>query len=102
VVPAKNDVQYGIQIMTAEMKQGNLFICEECKNLIREVESYVWDSKYTERGEDEPLKKDDHSVDALRYAVATHKVSTFDVNEYNRKHDNYMRDKYYPGNYGFR
>jgi phage terminase large subunit len=32
---------------------------------------YRWDPKATERGEDKPLKENDHSVDALRYVVAT-------------------------------
>ncbi len=53
-----------------------------CTNLIREIESYVWDPKSSEKGYDEPLKKDDHAVDALRYAITTHKVSSFDADEY--------------------
>jgi PBSX family phage terminase large subunit len=74
-IHAYNDVENGIQKMTNEMAQGNLFVCEECVNLIREIESYVWDTKAAERGYDEPLKKDDHAVDALRYAIASHKVN---------------------------
>jgi PBSX family phage terminase large subunit len=84
-VNADNDVENGILIMTSEMQQGNLYIMEGCVNLIREVESYVWDPKSSEKGYDEPLKKDDHALDALRYAIATHKVSSFDVDEYYAK-----------------
>jgi hypothetical protein len=36
----------------------------------------VWDEKQAEKGYDEPMKKDDHAVDALRYAVNTHKIPT--------------------------
>lgn len=61
VIHANNSVEDGIQIMTSEMKKGNLFVLEECKNTIREIESYVWDSKAAERGIDQPLKKDDHA-----------------------------------------
>lgn len=77
-VDANNEVLDGITMMTSEMKRGTLVICSECKNLIREIESYVWDNKAAQKGWDEPLKKNDHAVDALRYAIATHKVSTYD------------------------
>lgn len=74
-VDAMNEVQDGIQMVTSLMKKGDLVICSECKNTIREIESYVWDSKSSDKGYDEPLKKDDHTTDALRYAVATHRVN---------------------------
>lgn len=77
VCHANNDVENGIQMMTTEMKKGNLYVMDECTNLIREIESYVWDSKAAERGWDEPVKKDDHAVDALRYAIASHKIETY-------------------------
>ncbi|HAM53742.1 MAG TPA: PBSX family phage terminase large subunit [Nitrospiraceae bacterium] len=76
-VNADNDVDNGIQKLTSEMKAGSLFICSECTNLIREVESYVWDPKSAEKGYDEPLKQNDHAIDALRYAVHTHKPSIY-------------------------
>jgi PBSX family phage terminase large subunit len=76
-VNADNDVSNGIAKMTSLMKEGSLFICSECTNLIREIESYVWHPKCKEKGEDEPLKQDDHAVDALRYAVNTHKPPKF-------------------------
>lgn len=78
MVDANNEVLDGITMMTSEMKRGTIVICDECKNLIREIESYVWDQKQALKGYDEPLKKDDHAVDALRYAIATHHVSTYD------------------------
>lgn len=75
VVHANNDVEYGIALTTSEMKKGNLYILEECVNTIREIESYVWDPKAAKDGYDEPMKKDDHSTDALRYCIATHKIA---------------------------
>lgn len=102
VVDANNDVQFGIQVMTNEMAQGNLFVCSECKNLIREIGTYVWDTKQAERGIDAPLKKDDHAVDALRYSLATHKVITFNEQDHYRKQEEQLRKKYHPGGYGFR
>lgn len=76
-VHANNEVEDGIQMMTSEMKKGNLVICKEAENTIREIESYVWDTKAAEKGYDEPMKKDDHAVDALRYVVASHKIPKF-------------------------
>ncbi len=93
VVDANNDVLNGIQVMTSEMRKGNLYVLEDCPNTIREIESYVWDSKAAIRGDDEPLKKDDHSTDALRYILNTHKVSTYqpyahNANEYKQQRFN--------------
>lgn len=76
-VNADNDVENGIAKVTSEMKRGALFVLNACPNLIREIESYVWDPKSSEKGYDEPLKKDDHCIDAMRYAINTHKVSRY-------------------------
>lgn len=62
-----NDVLNGIQTMTQLVKEGTLVIDQQCTNLIREIEGYCWDAKKSLKGEDEPIKKDDHAVDALRY-----------------------------------
>jgi PBSX family phage terminase large subunit len=94
VVHANNDVENGIQLTTNEMKKGNLFILSECTNTIREIEGYVWDSKAADRGWDEPLKKDDHSVDALRYALASHKVSVYDPYKEERASKDYMQNRF--------
>ena len=95
VVHANNDVENGIQMMTSEMKQGNLYICEGCHNTIREIESYVWDSKAAEKGYDEPLKKNDHAVDSLRYAIASHKVVAH--NTINHNPTTYQKDRFNTG-----
>lgn len=101
VVHAKNDVANGIQKMTSEMAKGNLVILEECTNLIREIEGYVWDPKAAMRGIDEPMKKDDHAVDGLRYIINSHKVNTFDQEEYLQKQEEALRQKYYPMGFGY-
>lgn len=94
VIDADNDVENGIQNMTSEMKKGNLYVLEECVNTIREIEGYVWDSKAAERGYDEPLKKNDHSTDCLRYACFTHKIAKFTKDSHDP--DEFMRNKYAP------
>lgn len=70
-VDADNDVYDGILLMTNLMKEGALTICKGCVNLIREMEGYVWDPKATKQGYDEPMKQNDHAIDALRYTVKT-------------------------------
>ena len=98
---------FGKNVAT-EMKAGKLFVCAGCDNLIREIEGYVWHPKCKEKGEDEPLKQNDHAVDALRYAINTHKPSRFDQEEYNRKLENQMKQlkningARHPNDYGFR
>lgn len=94
VVDADNDVVNGITMMCSEMQQGNLFVCEECTNLIREIESYVWDPKSAIKGDDEPMKKDDHGIDALRYSVFTHKISTFDYQGHVKMQSQYMQNRF--------
>lgn len=94
VVHANNDVESGIQMMTSEMKKGNLYVLSECKNTIREIESYVWDPKAAEKGYDEPLKKDDHAVDALRYCIASHKVVSYDQQAQLSRQQEWMKNKY--------
>ncbi len=92
IVHANNSVDDGIQMMTSEMKKGNLYVCSECTNTIREIESYVWDSKAAEKGYDEPMKKDDHAVDALRYCIASHKPTTYDQHTHNP--NQYLKDRF--------
>jgi PBSX family phage terminase large subunit len=94
VVHANNDVDNGIQYMTSEMKKGNLFVLDCCPNLIREIESYVWDNKAAERGDDAPIKKQDHSMDSLRYSVFTHKVATYDPYKEKDAHREWQNNRY--------
>jgi PBSX family phage terminase large subunit len=96
VIDAKNDVYNGITKMASEMQDGNLFILSCCENTIREIESYVWDPKASERGEDEPLKQDDHCMDALRYAIYTHKPSYYDEQQEYKRHREYVQNRFGP------
>jgi PBSX family phage terminase large subunit len=89
VVDADNDVFNGLDYFVSEVSKGSILICEECTNMIREMQSYVWDPRASERGYDQPLKKDDHCIDAARYACFTHKVTKYDPYSHNpRKYTN--------------
>ena len=51
--------------------QKRLKFCEGCKNTIKEFGAYIWDRKASENGEDKPVKKFDHAMDAVRYFCYT-------------------------------
>lgn len=68
---ADNDVAYGIPKVASLLGTGGLRISDRCTNLIREIPGYVWDPKWTTKGEDKPIKVADHVLDALRYSVVT-------------------------------
>ncbi|MER6748065.1 PBSX family phage terminase large subunit [Streptomyces fungicidicus] len=69
--PAHNKVLSGIRILMALFAADKLRIHSSCKELLKEIDGYVWDPRATEKGEDAPLKQNDHGVDALRYAIKT-------------------------------
>ena len=95
-IDANNDVYNGVTHMVSEMREGNLYVLEGCLNTIREIESYVWDPRASERGEDEPLKQDDHCMDALRYAVYSHRPSFYDQNAMVQRQKEYMQNRFGP------
>ena len=66
---ATNDVKDGIRSVAAALAADRLLVHRSCAGLLAELPGYSWDPKATERGEDAPLKVDDHSADALRYVV---------------------------------
>lgn len=66
---ANNAVADGIRDVSTLMANDGLRIHASCADLIDEIPGYVWDMKAAERGEDQPIKKDDHGCDALRYGV---------------------------------
>lgn len=72
VQDANNDVLDGIRFVSQLLANGDFKICIGCKNTIREMGSYVWDTKASTRGEDKPVKQSDHALDAVRYCLVTH------------------------------
>lgn len=69
VLDARNDVLDGIRITSKFIANKNLVIQKGCKTLIECIQTYAWDPKAADRGEDAPLKKKEHILDALRYAI---------------------------------
>lgn len=69
---ADNDVLNGIRFVSNQISNGTLKICKNCQMVIKEISSYRWDPKASNRGEDKPIKDNDHALDALRYVIYTH------------------------------
>lgn len=43
-----------------------------------------------------------HNCDATRYCLASHRISVFDQDDYNRKLEQQARSRMHPGGFGFR
>lgn len=74
VVKGKDSVASGIQKVREALLGGRLHINKDCQNLIQEFESYAYDDEvYNDKGEvnkkENPVKLNDHALDALRYFV---------------------------------
>ena len=66
---ANNDVLDGIRKTGVLLNRREILIHERCSGLIDEMGTYLWDDKAAKRGEEKPVKQNDHSADALRYFV---------------------------------
>lgn len=80
LLPANNDVSAGIEKVKQYMKpdvktkKPRIFIFDTCTNLLDEIAQYRWkeltpgqDGKQNQK--EEPVKHNDHAVDALRYLI---------------------------------
>lgn len=68
---ADNDVNDGIRLVATLLAQGRLHIHKSCVNTIGEFMAYVWNDKRAIEGVEEPVKANDHAMDALRYFCKT-------------------------------
>ena len=68
---ADNDVVNGIRLVSTFFNTNRFFIDKSCGRTIQELNAYVWDTKAQERGEDKPVKKNDHAMDRDRYFIYT-------------------------------
>lgn len=69
VANGTNTVLPGIRTIASLLATDQMQVSDRCAHLVEQLPGYAWDSKKTKKGEDAPLKVDDHEVDALRYAV---------------------------------
>jgi PBSX family phage terminase large subunit len=70
---ANNTVLDGIRSVASLLANDLLFYHESCEGLIGEKTRYSWDKRAQQRGEDKPLKENDHYCDAERYGIFTNR-----------------------------
>lgn len=75
VVPAKNNVFEGIQKVSSALKRGDIKICSNCYDSMREFSIYRWNDS---GNKDSPLKENDHAMDDIRYFVTTILADDYD------------------------
>jgi len=70
VIKCADSVRNGINTVKELFKTGRLKINKDCTNLIWELETYSYPDRKPYRNEEEnPIKENDHALDALRYAL---------------------------------
>lgn len=75
VIKNKDSIKNGIDRVRQLFKMGKLHIHKSCINLISELETYSYPERKPGKNEYEnPIKENDHALDALRYALATNKA----------------------------
>jgi PBSX family phage terminase large subunit len=71
-VDADDDVNEGIRVASMVLNQRMVRFCRQTvKKTIQEMQTYAWDAKAAQRGEEKPLKTHDHGPDAFRYFAKT-------------------------------
>ncbi|MEK4303607.1 PBSX family phage terminase large subunit [Oceanobacillus sp. FSL K6-0251] len=71
VIKAKNDVLDGIRNVSTALNDELIKYNDCCEETFREFSSYIWDEKAAKRGEDKPIKENDHHMDGDRYFINT-------------------------------
>lgn len=74
IIPAKNRVDLGIQVVSFLLNTKRLTLDPSCDKDIEEFGSYVWDSDKLDKGKEEVVKVNDHAMDKIRYAVMTDSI----------------------------
>jgi hypothetical protein len=68
---ADNSVLDGIKTQARMLVSGEYMVGENCYHTQLDYGAYVWDKKRSEKGEDTPLKVNDHTKDVERYVLQT-------------------------------
>lgn len=71
LVDADNSVADGIRLIASLLATRRLIVHKSCRGLIDEFPGYSWDDTAAKKGDDRPIKANDHSLDGLRYVAQT-------------------------------
>jgi phage terminase large subunit len=78
VYKSNKDIDYGIQCV----KSYNIFVSSDSANILKEIAMYKYMTDKNGNAVEKPLKFNDHAMDAMRYAVATHMQTVGEKNEF--------------------
>lgn len=81
ILASSSRVDKGISNISTLIAQRRLKYYVECKNAIREIQSYSWDTTKRKKGESVPIKENDHTCDAIRYGIMGYGGEFIDPNE---------------------
>jgi phage terminase large subunit len=62
------------------VKSYPLFVRHGSTNLIHEIQGYKWKKDKNDNILEEPIKANDHALDAMRYAIFTHLTKPVEAN----------------------
>jgi hypothetical protein len=69
---AEDDVNEGIRVSSMILNQRLVRFCRQTTvKTVQEMQTYAWDTKAAQQGEEKPLKHHDHGPDAFRYFAKT-------------------------------
>lgn len=71
VMSANNAVIDSIRMVASLLAADQLVIHESCTGLLDELPGFSWDPVKSAKGEDAPIKVDDHGIDSARYSIFT-------------------------------
>lgn len=69
--PADNSVIDGIRTQARLLTSGMYKVNSACKQTIKDYSVYSWDRAASAKGDDKPIKQNDHTKDAERYVLNT-------------------------------
>ena len=69
VIQPDNHVPDGIRKTASRLQRGKIQVCTICERILDEFGTYIWDERAAQGGKEQPVKQNDHSLDALRYYV---------------------------------
>jgi PBSX family phage terminase large subunit len=69
---AEDNVNEGIRVSSMILNQRLVRFCRQTTvKTVQEMQTYAWDKKAAQHGEEKPLKQHDHGPDAFRYFAKT-------------------------------
>lgn len=71
ILDADNEVLDGIRCQSRMLNSGEYKICKRCEQTTTDYGAYLWDKNAQKRGEDKPMKQNDHTKDMERYVLNT-------------------------------